>query len=318
MAGTWPNLDASDLETRVRTYLNEVTAKFYTQAEIWRWLSVGAKEIARKTFCVQRILNKETGSGVREVYANVLKVHYVEYIPSSGRAIMLTRIDPLKTGNKYPLRGTAPQYWFEYGANIGIEPIPDAIYQLRLYVSDVPKMMTAITSFASGWTAGTGWVVGDTAIHSSTSSDLTYDTVLTENGNYTFEFRITDVGTSSSVTPYAGELTGTTISSKGYSTQNMVALGGAPYLKFTGVGDIVLEGLTIYKENDYSAVGDQIELSTAWQHSLTLYAALNGLIKNRQYAAASLLATIHGNEISYLKQNLVDIIPDGRSNLVYE
>lgn len=65
MAGTYPNLDASDLETRVRTYLNEVTQDFYTQTEIYRWLSIAAKDIAQKSMCVRRILDAVTTASTK-------------------------------------------------------------------------------------------------------------------------------------------------------------------------------------------------------------------------------------------------------------
>lgn len=95
MAGVWPNLDAEDLEARVRTYINEYTASFFTQVEIWRWLSLGAKDIAQKTTCIRRILDAITVASTRHVATDAYKVIHVEYIPASGRPQMLTKISPL-------------------------------------------------------------------------------------------------------------------------------------------------------------------------------------------------------------------------------
>lgn len=220
MAGTWPNLDASDLETRVRTYLNEVTADFFTQAEIWRWLSVAAKDTAQKTLCIRRILDAVTVNATRNVVTNAYKVLHVEYVPASGRAIMLTKVDPLRLGH-YPVNGATPQYWYEFGANIGIEPIPDAVYNLRLYVADLPKMY----------------------------------------------------------------------------------LIGAP---------------TTLVEADFANTTDQTELPTAWQHLLALYATHGGLTKDRKYGPAQMLEAIYNNELAYLRQAIVEVIPDGRNGLKYQ
>jgi hypothetical protein len=322
---TWPNLTANDLEGIIRTYLNEVTAKFYTQAEIWRWLSAGASDISDKASCVQRFLYRETGANVRTVEISALKAHYVEYIPLVGRSIMLTQIDPLKVGN-YPLTpgSNLPKYWYEYGERIGIEPLPTAIYPIRVYVSDLAKMVSlTFETFSSGagatqWTAGAGWVCGDNAIHSGASSNLTYNTALTENSNYTLEYRVVGASATGSMTIYLGTNQATTITEDGYYMESMEALGAAPALKITAANDIIIEELYVYKEVDYAATTDQIELESGWQHLLALYATMNGLIKNKEPAAAQLLQTIYSNELAYVKQNLINITPSGRDDIVYK
>lgn len=135
---TFPNMEASDLEGRVRTYLNDTGSNFFSQQEIYNWLTIAAKDIAQKTTCVRRILSAQTTSGVREVSFSAYKVFHVEYL-NSTRNLMLTKIDPLRLGH-YNIDGTTPQYWYEIDGEIGIEPIPDDTYNLRLYVADMPKM----------------------------------------------------------------------------------------------------------------------------------------------------------------------------------
>ncbi|MGA3282114.1 MAG: hypothetical protein ABSD50_14170 [Smithella sp.] len=137
---TFPNMQASDLESRVRTYLNDENSLFFSEAEIYNWLTIAAKDIAEKTTCVRRILSYQTTIGVREVPFNAYKVFHVEYL-NSTRNLMLTKIDPLRIGH-YNIDGTTPQYWYELGSSIGIEPIPDDTYNLRLYVADIPKLIT--------------------------------------------------------------------------------------------------------------------------------------------------------------------------------
>jgi hypothetical protein len=328
MAGTWPNLDASDLETRVRTYLNEVTADFYTQAEIYRWLSVATKDIAQKTLCVRRILDAVTADGVRNVATNAYKVLHVEYIPSSGRERMLTKIDPLRTGH-YPgvVVGTegAPLYWYEFGSNIGIDPIPDATYKLRLYVADLPKMNTPYNGIAfvegasaNQWTDGaTAWTCSTTAAHAGTGpTTLTANTALAAaNTNVTFVFTVDSVGTSGSVTPSCGAA-GVAVTTTGVHMQTLAAT--TPWKAvLTGANTIVISGFYAYVEADYAAATDQTELSTAWQHLLALYATYGGLTKDRKYGPAQMLEAIYNNELGYLRQNMVEVIPDGRNSLKY-
>lgn len=173
MAGTYPNLSASDLETRVRMTLNEVTADFYSQAEIWRWLSDSVTDIAQKAQLPQRIIDKKTTSGVRTVVTDCYRVDYVEYVPSTGQRLALRAIDPLKLGH-YKLDGTKPQYWFQYNGSVAIEPVPDGEYYLRLYVSDIPGIqhsMYPIDIWDHNWvSSGTAtWDHGVTAESKSES-----------------------------------------------------------------------------------------------------------------------------------------------------
>lgn len=328
MSGVYPNLDAEDLETRVRTYLNEVSANFFTQADIWRWLSIGAKDIAQSSTCIRRILDAVTASSTRTITTNCYKVMHVEYIPTSGRAITLTKIDPLRLGH-YPINGTEPQYWYEYGVGssqtIGIEPLPNAAYKLRLYVVDNPKMnYLTFSSFAEGvgptdWTdSGAGWACGSTAVHTGVGPDtLTYNTALgTANTNFTVTLQVYGVGTGGSVTPCIGGVAGIPITSNGWHTQTIS--GTTPWTMILSASNsITVDNLTILKEADFSAITDQTELPTAWQHLLALYATYSGLIKEKRLGAAQMLTAIYYNEIMYLRQNIVEVIPDGKSDLIY-
>lgn len=328
MSGVYPNLDAGDLETRVRTYLNEVSADFFTQADIWRWLSVGAKDIAQSSTCIRRVLDAVTASSTRTVTTNCYKVMHVEYIPSSGRPIMLTKIDPLRLGH-YPIDGATPQYWYEYGVGssqtIGIEPLPASAYELRLYVVDLPKMThLTFASFTEGvgatnWTeSGTGWTLGTTAVHAGAVADtLTYNTALgTANTNFTVVFKVSGVGTGGTITPSIGGTNGIAVTTNGWHAQTIA--GTTPWtMIFTATNSITIDDLTIYKEADFAATTDQTELPTAWQHLLALYATHSGLIKEKKLGAAQMLANIYFNEIAYLRQNIVEVIPDGKSDLIY-
>jgi hypothetical protein len=320
MAGSWPNLDAEDLEARVRTYLNEATADFYSQVEIWRWLSLAAKDIAQRTLCVRRILDAVTSNAIRNVATNAYKVIHVEYLPATGRPKMLTKIDPLRVGH-YPMTGTAPQYWFEFGSNIGIDPLPNDVYNLRLYVADLPKMhILTFTSFTEGagataWTdSGTGWTCGATAAHAGGTDTLTYNTALEVAVNHTYVFTVAGAG---SVTPYAGTTAGIACATGGVHMQTLVTAGGGE-LKFSGAGTVSIDNLYVYKERDFAATSDQTELPTMWQHLLALYATHGGLTKDKKQGPAQMLEAIYLNELAYLRQNVVEVIPDGRTSLKYQ
>lgn len=324
----WPNLDAADLETRVRTYLNEVTADFYTQAEIRRWLSVAAKDIAQKTLCVRRILDVVTATSTRNVTTNAYKVLHVEYVPASGRATMLTKIDPLRLGN-YLVNGTTPQYWYEFGSAIGIEPLPDAVYNLRLYVADLPKMQYTtypLTAWNALWTlTGTGtWSHGaGSDVYTGTTGQAGIDTVTTpilvNATNYTFTITVSGASNCGLVIT-AGTVASPSFTTNGIHSFTAVTASTALTLTATmtgATGGLTVDDLYILKEADFAATTDQTELPTAWQHLLALYATHGGLTKDRKYGPAQMLESIYNNELAYLRQAIVEVIPDGRNSLKY-
>lgn len=330
MAGTWPLLDLSDLETRSRTLLNEPVAAFFTQAELWRWLSLWAGQIGQKAGCVRRILDAATVSGSREVAVNALKTHHVEYIPASGRPVMLRKITPLQVGN-YETSGLEPQHWYEFGAGIAIDPEPAATHDLRLYVSDVPKIRHAtwpIGDFSTGWTEKAGH-----AFWSADATDLTFagtalndendmeGPALTASTNYTVRFTVSGLA-DAQVIPKAGTTAGPAITANGLHTATLVSSAGSPKLTFTGKdlktgggGTFNIDDVYLLKEADFAAVGDQTELSPAWYNILIFYALMCGLTKARKSGPARMLEGICEGGIEYLRHHVVETLPEGKNAL---
>jgi hypothetical protein len=120
---------------RVRDILNENTASFWTDTEINYWINDGIREIAELTGCIQHIDSLITTNGIRVVSYTGYDVANVEYIPSVGDRYSLIQSDPLKDGH-VSLDGTAPQYWWVGKGVFGIEPVPDATYNLSVYIQD--------------------------------------------------------------------------------------------------------------------------------------------------------------------------------------
>jgi len=139
----WP--DMSDLRTRVRDLLNESTSAFFSDAEINRWLNDGERDIAIKSLCLEQILSKATVSGTRTVDIYHVKTLDVEYTPAAGNPVGLLKIIPKQLGH-LNLNGTHPQYWFPWGKTIAIEPLPDAAYNLKVYVASLPTIEMSETT----------------------------------------------------------------------------------------------------------------------------------------------------------------------------
>lgn len=316
MSGTWPQLDVQDFTLRSRHYLNELIAKFYQDAELWRYMSQSAREIAQRGSAVRRILDAVTVNATRTVSHNAYRCHHVEYLPSSGRTEMLEKIDPLQVGHK-TYDGSAPQYWYEDVGNIGLDPLPDAAYNLRLYVSDVPMVKVFTATGFTGWSAGTDWVASSAyAYHNigAASSDLTYSTAtMTPSVKHVISFLATSFAASSSLTPYIGATAGTTVTKDGYHTQIITAPSGTPSLIFRAVDYVLVDNPSVYKEADFSTITDLSDLPPIWNHTLVLMTLLQALQRDNRSVMSKVLSILTAGEIDYLRSNLIEVIPDSKA-----
>lgn len=123
-----------NLRTRIRDLLNEDSASFWTDAQINRLINDAERDIATYGQCIQNIDTANTSSATRTVAFTGYRVHYVEY---STTGLGLPKILPNQLG-RIPTDETTPQKWFESGTNIGIEPVPDDVYALNVYLADYP------------------------------------------------------------------------------------------------------------------------------------------------------------------------------------
>ena len=56
----------------------------------------------------------------------------------------LLQIDPRGVGH-IAINSSFPRYWFQWGEYIVIEPVPDAVYSLLLYIPDWPTVGLSVT-----------------------------------------------------------------------------------------------------------------------------------------------------------------------------
>jgi hypothetical protein len=127
-----------NMVTTIRYYLREATASFWSDTEIKALINRAIRDIAERTGCIQHIDSVSTTGGVRDVSCTGYRTVAVEYIPASGRGRYLKLITPTMSGHVFIGLNGEPEYWFEEDNGIGIEPVPDAAYSLRLYVADYP------------------------------------------------------------------------------------------------------------------------------------------------------------------------------------
>lgn len=75
-------LTLTDLVTRTRDLLDESSAREWTDAQIKRWIMDGARDVARRTECLQERFTTPAAAGIQEYLLpeDAVRVHRVEYV----------------------------------------------------------------------------------------------------------------------------------------------------------------------------------------------------------------------------------------------
>lgn len=171
------SLTLLELKAMSRASLDEATAALFTDANILAWINAAERDIAVKSGCIEVILSLETVPYTRLVAFTGDKVNSVELVTNSSTAFLVggevnwedtddtkwqdtndtvwydsmqelwipyppysgIRVTPHNLGHVSLRDLVTPQYWFQWGQNIVIEPIPYEVYTLNVYVSKSPS-----------------------------------------------------------------------------------------------------------------------------------------------------------------------------------
>lgn len=128
--------DLSNIRSNVRTMLNETTAAFWTDEELNRLINDGERDIAIKSLCLENIDSVTTTASTRLVAFAGHKILRVEYT-NATTPLGLIRIKPNQLG-RIPYNGITPQFYFQWGNKVVIDPMPTTTYNLNLYIADYP------------------------------------------------------------------------------------------------------------------------------------------------------------------------------------
>jgi hypothetical protein len=133
----------TNLIAATRQIIAEPTANFWSDTILTSYINDGIKMVAELSGCMRFDEIVFTIPNVREVmYSNQYKVVAVELLVSPRIALM--RITPQQAGH-VPCDGMYPQYWFEYGGQLNIEPISSRSCPLLLYTTAPPATIALAT-----------------------------------------------------------------------------------------------------------------------------------------------------------------------------
>jgi hypothetical protein len=131
-----------EIKALILQEFNEPSSGCISDTELFAAINDGYKDVAIKTGCIENILSPVTITGVHRIRYTGTCVTDVQYST-------LGTISSDTIGHS-PLDGTAPQYWFQWGNEIIIDPVPDTTYSLSVFVDGLPS--SQITSDSSALT----------------------------------------------------------------------------------------------------------------------------------------------------------------------
>jgi hypothetical protein len=141
------NWTVGDIITLARDTLNEEGTVSLTATEFLALVNDGYFDVATKAQCYERRIQLANISAsvplINVLPYYVFKINYVEYYTENKG---IPCILPNAVGHT-DIDGYDPQYWFQWGNVIVIEPLPDvSTYDLYLYASCYPPSALTLTT----------------------------------------------------------------------------------------------------------------------------------------------------------------------------
>lgn len=160
------------IEDILRSELNEYSTIRISAAEVLAAINDAQLHVATRSLCIEKEILEVTVSGRNTVKSYGIRTNYVELISeddlvvftdddvtfedddvewntiaaSADLKIGLQCILPTNIGSVPLNNSTYPEYWFNWGDYLVIEPVPDARYILKLYYADYPIQLTGDSS----------------------------------------------------------------------------------------------------------------------------------------------------------------------------
>jgi hypothetical protein len=129
----------------VRSDLNETTTTILSDTELNSIINDGYKDVAIKGLCYENKITKDNIPTSQRMVSlidqdpKVVRVNYVEYKSGATQGgVGMMGIIPQAVGYT-PINLNVPQYWFQWGNILVIDPLPDAAtYDLAIYAACIP------------------------------------------------------------------------------------------------------------------------------------------------------------------------------------
>jgi hypothetical protein len=143
---------ASDIITEVRSYLNESTASFWTDAELLKYIDAGLKDLVARTHCTQDLAKIQLSGNSREYTwsgaSGYVAIEDRVFFFNSGTSKYHKMIRDETIAGRTSETGQ-PEYWHESNGKIYFWPTPSSTYSGHTVYMDYVPIHTAISATTS-------------------------------------------------------------------------------------------------------------------------------------------------------------------------
>jgi hypothetical protein len=128
--------DLDTIELEIRSLLGVSSISRITPEDITNTINDAYKDIASRSFCIEESVELSTIPDSRRVRFSGINISNI-VLSSSGNSLL--KVDP-RTFGYSTIQGLEPKYWFQWGEYIVLDPMPDSIYSLMVYISKIPSL----------------------------------------------------------------------------------------------------------------------------------------------------------------------------------
>lgn len=138
----------SEIETAARRQYNAVGDSAFAQAEIFDLIYQAQLELAMDVKVIHQTHSVTTTTGTQGYTfpTNTIAIKRVTYNGSKLHPISMREDDALTLNNSATTAQGSPQYYYQWGDQVYLRPIPDAAETLKFYTYDQPSVVTANTT----------------------------------------------------------------------------------------------------------------------------------------------------------------------------
>jgi hypothetical protein len=136
----------STLLTRIRYYLHEPSAVFWSEAELTAYLNDAVYDVVGRTMCTEttELVAMVSGTTEYSLSTNYIAISgAVHYDGSIYKGLLPGTIASL---GHYDEAIDEPEFWYEWNNNIGVYPIPASGTSVIVYLIPKPTGVTATNS----------------------------------------------------------------------------------------------------------------------------------------------------------------------------
>jgi hypothetical protein len=139
-------LTVAKILSNVRSDLNESSTTILSDAEITIILNMGYRDVCAKGLCYESKIAKTNISVSQKVVSlvgnGVIRVNYVEYKSGATQGGWGLLCALPQTFGHASVDGSSPQYWFQWGDYLILDPVPDVgTYDLEIYAACYPTVV---------------------------------------------------------------------------------------------------------------------------------------------------------------------------------